>query len=216
MQIAISRHGYPFLSATLVVLLLTTFVTIDWSSWARYPLIVFFVLSFLLFLIFFRDPERNSTADPRSVLAPADGRVIQICETPDGAKPGSNGTLISIFMSLLNVHVNRIPISGKVIEKEYRPGRFIPAFKDEAPHQNEQCSLTIQNNGQSIQLKQVAGILARRIITYPEKGDTVVRGDRLGMILFGSRLDIVLPSGSRVMVSDGQKTVAGETVLGIL
>ncbi len=216
MHIGISRHGFPFISISLALLLVVTFVTIGWASWLRYSVVFFFLSFFLLSLVFFRDPERNSNADARSVLAPADGRVIRISDAQNEPYPDSHGILISIFMSLLNVHVNRVPISGKVIKKEYRHGRFIPAFKEEAPARNEQCSLIIQNNGKSIYVRQVAGILARRIITYPEKGDTLIRGERLGMILFGSRLDLIVPSGTRVTVFTGQKTVAGKTVVGIL
>jgi phosphatidylserine decarboxylase len=215
MHLAVSRHGIPFLFFSLVVILLSIIITMDWTNWARYPVILSGVVLFLLFLQFFRDPERISPSESGLILAPADGRIIKVSEETDDVYPGKHGVLISIFMSLWNVHVNRVPFSGKVTRKNYQPGRFLPAFKNEASQQNEQCSLIIETDGQSVLLRQVSGILARRIITYPKEGDSVKRGERLGMILFGSRLDLIVPSETKVMISHGDKTIAGKTVVGI-
>jgi phosphatidylserine decarboxylase len=210
-----SRHGLPFLAASIVLLFAAVLITRDWAPWARASALLFCVSLLILFLIFFRDPERTPPAEEGSILAPADGRIIRVSEATDEALPGETRILVSIFMSIWNVHVNRAPITGEVIRKWYRPGRFVPAFRDEASSQNEQCSLLIAQGDRSILLRQISGVIARRIITYPEEGDRVVRGERFGMILFGSRLDILLPVDSRIRVSVGEKTVAGQTVLGV-
>jgi len=215
MHIGVSRHGLPFLLFSSTITLLTLVITLDWTSWARYTVILCGLGLVGIFLIFFRDPERVSPDDGDYVLAPADGRIIRIADETDEAFPEKR-ILISIFMSLWNVHVNRFPISGRVTKKDYKKGKFLPAFKDEAPHRNEQCSMIIENNGKSVLLRQISGILARRIITYPEEGDLVTRGERLGMILFGSRLDLLLPPDCEVRVSHGERTIAGQTIMGVL
>jgi len=215
MRIAVSRHGIPFLSVSLIVFVLTFVITLDWTSWARYPVIMCGLAQVVLFLTFFRDPERAPPVGKDCILAPADGKVVRIAEESDEAFPERRGVLISTFMSLWDVHVNRVPISGKVTKKVYRRGKFLPAFRDEASRQNEQCSLIIENEGRAVLLRQISGILARRIITYPEEGDLVMKGERLGMILFGSRLDLLLPPDCEVKVSHGERTIAGKTVMGV-
>ncbi len=192
------------------------FLTRDWAGWARYSSILFSFSFLSLLLIFFRDPGRRSDTTGNQILSPADGKVIKVSEGTSELFPGERGTLVSIFMSVWNVHVNRVPMSGRVIRKIYRSGKYLPAFRDRAPDENEQCTLIIEGESVKILVKQVSGILARRIITYPEEGEIVKKGDRFGMILFGSRLDIFLPRKCNVMVSCGEKTVAGRTVLGVL
>jgi phosphatidylserine decarboxylase len=215
MHIGVSRHGIPFLLTSSIIFLLTLVITLDWTGWARYAVILCGFGLLGLFLVFFRDPERVPPDDGDYILAPADGRIIRIADETDEAFPEKR-ILISIFMSLWNVHVNRFPISGKVMKKDYKKGEFLPAFTNEAPRRNEQCSIIIENNGKSVLLRQISGILARRIITYPEEGDQVTRGERLGMILFGSRLDLLLPPGCEVRVSHGERTIAGQTIMGVL
>jgi len=212
----VSRHGLPFLVVSFLLILSSLLLTEEWAAWVRYPSVLISCSLFLLFLIFFRDPKTNSVTTANQIISPADGVVIKIAEGTSEFFPGERGILISIFMSVWNVHINRVPMSGKVTRKVYRPGRFIPAFKDDAPDENEQCSLVIEGDGGKILVKQISGILARKIITYPEEGQMLEKGDRFGMILFGSRLDLFLPLDCEVQVSCGEKTLAGKTVLGEL
>jgi phosphatidylserine decarboxylase len=196
--------------------MLIFFLSSDWTEWFRYSLLILSSALCVLFLIFFRDPERVPPTEERIILAPADGKIIKVEEETDEQYPGGRGILISIFMSVWNVHVNRAPITGRVTSKAYKKGKFVPAFKDEASRQNEQCGLVIENDGKSILIRQISGILARRIITYPGEGDDVRMGERIGMILFGSRLDIFMPLDCKIRVCCDEKTQAGKTILGVL
>jgi phosphatidylserine decarboxylase len=151
------------------------------------------------------------------VVAPADGKVIFV-ETVDEPRCGpAPVTKISIFMNVFNVHVNRVPVSGTVIDRFYNPGRFLNADLDKASLENEQAGLVVQtDDGAKVLFIQIAGLIARRIVTYPVVGDRLLRGQRFGLIRFGSRVDIYLPAGTTVQVALGEHTVAGETVLGEL
>lgn len=166
----------------------------------------------LFLLQFFRDPERHSDAAPDTLLSPADGTVLSIdaaAEAPAGAS-----RRISIFMSVFNVHVNRGPISGLLSDYLYSPGKKLAAFSEKASLENEQNLITITSKaGVRVAFKQIAGALARRIIFYPRPGDAIERGQRIGIILFGSRVDFFVPDGAEVLVVRGQKTRAGLTPL---
>ena len=171
-------------------------------------------LLFLAFtLYFYRDPERSVPDEPGVIIAPADGKILlnQIVDHPV-AGPGS--TLVSIFMSPFNVHVNRIPIDGRVIDTLYHPGKFLMAFDHRSMSDNERTEIVLDTPAGTIWFCQVSGFLARRIVCKLSKGDKVTAGNRFGMIKFGSRVDIFLPSSVQVIVTVGMKTVAGETVLG--
>ena len=167
---------------------------------------------------FFRDPERNGPSDNGLILAPADGKVVTIKEEP-GSEGGANrGRIrISIFLSLLDVHVNRAPVQGSVGSIRYQPGKFLAAFKEEASQANEQNAVRLSNRtGGEVEVVQIAGLLARRIICYVKEGQELARGQRLGIIMFGSRVDLFLPDGASVAVAVGQKVKGGETVIGKL
>jgi phosphatidylserine decarboxylase len=166
---------------------------------------------------FFRDPDRIIPTTPGAVVSPADGKVIRI-ETVSGSQiyPG-DCTKISIFMSVFNVHVNRIAHEGRVLDVDYRPGSFVAADKDDASSANEQNRLTIETaDGRQIVMVQVAGLIARRIICRVQPGDGVSRGQRFGMICFGSRLDVYLPPDTDTAVSIGDKVTAGTSILATL
>ncbi|HEV8717457.1 MAG TPA: phosphatidylserine decarboxylase family protein [Candidatus Binatia bacterium] len=182
-----------------------------------FPTLGLVLLGLTLFVaFFFRDPERTTLADDRFLLAPADGRVVTVEENmqkePFLTTPA---TRIGIFMSPLDVHVNRVPVTGTVVSVQYQPGKFRPAFAATAAEVNEQNVVTIEDvRGRHLVLVQVAGILARRIVCAVKDGDRVRRGDRYGMIMLGSRVDLYCPAEVKLKVQVGQRVKAGETVIG--
>lgn len=170
-----------------------------------------FLLIALFMAFFFRDPKRVPPSEPDVVVSPADGRVTRI-ESPAGQADGP--TLISIFLSPLDVHINRSPIPGKIVDVVYSPGKFVMATKEEASLVNEQNALTIQGEKITVVCKQIAGILARRVICWKAKGDQLKLGERFGMIKFSSRTDVLLPANVKVTVSEGDRVRGGITVIG--
>jgi len=174
-----------------------------------------FSILFMFLLFFFRDPERRTPEDENLILAPADGKVILIKPFDNLEFMGGGGTLVSVFMSLFDVHVNRVPISGVVKYFRYNPGKFFPAFKDKAALENEQTELGLENEHGKVVLKQIAGIMARRIVCQLKQGDLIKAGERFGMIKFGSRLDLFLPKNVQIKVKLNHKVRAGETLIGI-
>ena len=164
---------------------------------------------------FFRDPSRIPPPDDRLVLSPADGRVISVAEVEETRYLGEPRRRISIFMSLVDVHVNRIPVSGRVREVRYHPGRFLIGFAEKASLDNEQNAVVIEGfRGREVLFVQIAGFVARRIVCYLKGGEEVIRGEKFGLIRFGSRVDLYLPLECEVMVQVGQKVRGGETPLG--
>jgi phosphatidylserine decarboxylase len=211
----IAVEGYPFifgfLAVTIVMALLGQYLHPGFFA----PAILCLLLT-LFTVFFFRNPERSTPTNENTVIAPADGVVIfsgKVVEPHTSVEMEK----ISIFMSVFSVHVNRAPISGKVVDKFYTKGKFFDVRDERATFENEQQGLVIEAMpGLRLVVVQVAGLIARRIICYAKVGDQLVRGRRYGLIRFGSRLDIYFPLGTKIQVAMGQKTVAGETVLGIL
>ena len=163
-----------------------------------------------IFLIqFFRDPERSPEGGPDALVSPADGTVLSITEAPE-APPGARRRL-SIFMSVFNCHVNRAPATGRLQDYAYVPGRKDAAFAEKASTGNEQNRITLATSSGPVTFKQIAGSLARRIVFYPRLGDELQRGQRIGLIRFGSRVDLFLPDGAEVLVKDGDNVKAGRT-----
>jgi len=204
-----AREGYPRIFALGIISLLLNLFGFQIAG-----LVFLFLTLFAAF--FFRDPERTALADDRLILAPADGRVVAVEENlqkePFLTAPA---TRVGIFMSPLDVHVNRVPVTGKVVAVQYQPGKFRPAFATSAAEVNEQNLVTLEDaQGRRLLLVQVAGILARRIVCLVKNGDRVRRGDRYGMIMFGSRVDLYCPAGVKLKVQVGQRVKAGETVIG--
>jgi phosphatidylserine decarboxylase len=171
-----------------------------------YVAVPLFVLA-LFMAFFFRDPKRVPPGDPDVVVSPADGRVTRIGSS--GA-----GTVVSIFLSPLDVHINRSPIPGKIVDVIYSPGKFLMATNEKASLVNEQNALTIQGEKITVVCKQIAGILARRVVCWKGKGDNLRLGERFGMIKFSSRTDVLLPANVTVTVKEGQRVRAGTTVIG--
>jgi phosphatidylserine decarboxylase len=164
-------------------------------------------------LYFYRDPERSLPDEPGIIIAPADGKIL-LNQTVDHPMTGPGSTLVSIFMSPFNVHVNRIPIDGQVLDIRYHPGKFLMAFDHRSMSDNERMEIGLDTPAGTVWFCQVSGFLARRIVCRLGKGEKVKAGNRFGMIKFGSRVDIYLPASVRVIAPVGMKTVAGETVLG--
>jgi len=171
-----------------------------------------FLFVVTLFMVyFFRDPKRVPPADPDVVVAPADGRVTRIGPSRSGSDAPN---VISIFLSPLDVHINRSPIPGKIVDVIYSPGKFLMATNEKASLVNEQNALTIQGEKITVVCKQIAGILARRVVCWKGKGDNLGLGERFGMIKFSSRTDVLLPPNVQITVKEGQRVRGGTTVIG--
>ena len=177
----------------------------------------------LFFAFFFRDPERSVPDAGDEVLAPADGRVLVAGDVQPGAAPAAAATpadsgwqQISIFLSPINVHVNRIPVSGRVTRVDYKPGRFLPAYHNDAAATNERSEIWIDHHGETVVARQIVGILARRVVCRAQPGAEVRAGDRYGIMKFGSRMDIFVPSTARITVKVGDTVRGGETVIAVL
>ena len=204
----IHPEGYPFIGAFALASLILFWI---WSplGWIGTVLTVWCAL-------FFRDPKRVTPQGEGIVVAPADGRVSLIVQAvpPPELGFGDRPLLrVSIFMSVFNCHVNRSPVAGRVERIVYRPGKFINAELDKASDDNERNSLVIATPGGRIGVVQIAGLVARRIVSFVREGQSLAAGERFGLIRFGSRLDVYLPEGAKALVSEGQTAVAGETVV---
>jgi phosphatidylserine decarboxylase len=184
----------------------------------RVPILAGLGTFLTLFVIyFFRDPERGIPPGEKAILSPADGKVIQVQPCVEERFLHGPAIKISVFMSLFNVHVNRNPLSGRIVDSSYSPGKFLRADLDGASAANEQNALLVETaEGARLMVVQIAGLIARRIVCWVKKGDSVVRGQRFGLIRFGSRLDIYLPRDTQLQVRVGQKALAGQTILGHL
>ncbi len=202
----IDPAGWPFIGGALLLA-----IAAEWFIGGG-GAAIFLVLT-CFFLFFFRDPDRAITPDTDAVLSPADGRVM-VAGTPTGeASPAGEWQQISIFLSPMDVHVNRMPIGGRVTKVEYHPGRFLPAYRAQAGDLNEYTEVTVDHHGQPIVVRQIVGVLARRIVCRIKEGDVVKAGDRFGVMKFGSRMDIFIPAGAAVAVKVNDKVVGGVTVI---
>ena len=205
----IDPAGWPFVLGALVITALIWLLT---GPIIGVPLLI--VSGFLLF--FFRDPDRVHNALSSAVISPADGRVM-VAGAPTGeATPAGRWQQISIFLSPMNVHVNRIPVSGRVTRVEYHPGRFLPAYKKESGDLNERSEVTIDHEGQPIVVRQIVGLLARRVVCRTREGAEVKAGERFGVMKFGSRMDVFVPLDATLRVRVGQTVVGGVTVIATL
>ena len=202
----IDRAGLPFILGSLLPA--AALVALRRPSWAL-PLIS---LSGL-FAFFFRDPDRDVPDDPTVVVSPADGRVMHAGPADPEVAPKGDWTQVSIFLSPLDVHVNRTPVSGRVLTVDYRPGRFLPAYRGEAAAENERSEIWIDHAGRTVVCRQVVGVMARRVVCRLVPGLDVRQGQRLGIMKFGSRMDVFLPPDSVLEVEVGDKVRGGETIL---
>jgi phosphatidylserine decarboxylase len=210
-KLPVAREGLPFFFVGAAITILFFYAGL------LFPAILMGIIS-LFTLYFFRDPERGIDADENAVLTPADGTIIDIRHLKDSNNPlGEPAIKLSIFMSVFNVHVNRVPINGRISEIVYNQGKFFSANLDKASEQNESNRITLEtDNGRKIVFVQIAGLIARRIVCWIKEPDYVKQGQRCGLIRFGSRLDVYIPGDSRVIVESREKVKAGETVLGYI
>jgi len=169
---------------------------------------------FLLFCMnFFRDPARNTPTEENLIVSPADGKIVKV-EKVNDPEVGADSTLVSIFLNVFNVHRNRVPFTGKIIERTYRKGKFLAAFDHKASDENEQSIILMDTVAGKMKVKQIAGLIARRILCYATKGSEMAKGDNFGFIMFGSRTDLIIPGNIKVLVKVGQKVTGGETIVG--
>lgn len=210
LRIPVVREGLVFIFPLLSISVFLWILGI--SAWAWFfSLLTVFVISF------FRDPERTIPAGDKAILSPADGKIIRIESCTEERFLKGPALKVSIFMSVFNVHVNRIPLSGRIAEVAYRPGKFVSANLDKASAANEQNALLLEAaGGTKLLFVQIAGLIARRIVCWVRKGDPVERGRRFGMIRFGSRMDVYLPPNIQIQARLGQKAYGGQTILGYL
>jgi phosphatidylserine decarboxylase len=208
-----AREGYLFIGIATLAAVAAFALALARRSWALWLLAVIVTLIALWVAYFFRDPERTGDRGAQLVLAPADGRLIMLTEVDEPAFVKGRAVRMSIFMNVFNVHVNRYPVDGTVSYVHYNKGKFINAAAEKSSLENEQMSVGIESGQHRVLVRQIAGLIARRIVTYSKVGEVVRQGDRMGLIRFGSRVDVFVPAGSRLRAKVGDLTTAGTTVL---
>jgi phosphatidylserine decarboxylase len=211
-----AREGVSFIVASALIAAAAFGMALAKRSWSLWLIAFVLTLIALWVAYFFRDPQRTGQRGDRLVIAPADGKVVMIADVEEPTFMHSRARRVSIFMNVFNVHVNRYPVSGVVQLVEHTPGRFMNAADAESSLANEQTSVGLEAGSQRILVRQIAGLIARRIVTDSRQGEHVNQGDRMGIIRFGSRVDVFVPEGSQLRVKVGDITFAGVTVLGEL
>lgn len=210
----ITKFGYTTLGYVAILSFLLIVIGIFLANpYLKYLLILIGVLIFAFTVNFFRDPERKTPEGKNLIISPADGKVISIIKMFDPEYLQSESYRIAIFMSPLNVHVNRIPITGKVEYLKYYPGKYLVAFEEKSSENNERMSIGIKSEFGKIRFTQIAGFVARRIVNELKEGQEVKAGERFGMIKFGSRVDVYIPLNAKIKITENQKVYAGQTIL---
>ncbi len=197
------KEGY-FFGLPLLALGGAVFLLHGYLAAAVFVLLALFVFSF------FRDPERLIPSEPGAVVSPADGRVVVVTEEENAGRPGQR---VSIFLAIWNVHVNRAPASGTITKMEYRPGKFFSAMRERASLENEQNVFTLSTETGEMVFKQIAGVIARRVVSWKKQGEQVLRGERIGLVRFGSRVDVWLPKGAEILVKVGENVKGGSSAI---
>ena len=211
-----AREGYLFIGIAAVAALAAFGLALGRRSWTLWLLAVVITVLALWVAYFFRDPERVGERGARLVVAPADGRLIMMTEVDEPTFIQGRALRMSIFMNVFNVHVNRYPVDGIVRYVHYNKGKFLNAAAEKSSLENEQMSVGIDTGRYRLLVRQIAGLIARRIVTYSKMDEKVRQGERMGIIRFGSRVDVFLPHGSKVRAKLGDLTTAGVTILGDL
>lgn len=211
-----AREGLSFILVAVLVAAGAFIVALTRRSWPLWLFAVALTVIALWVAYFFRDPSRTGERGEQLVIAPADGKVVMITEVDEPTFIKERAIRVSIFMNVFNVHVNRYPVSGIVRFVERKAGRFMNAAASDASLENEQTSIGIESGSNHVLVRQIAGLIARRIVTDAKEGDHVRQGDRMGLIRFGSRVDVFVPTTAAMRVKVGDVTYAGTTVLGVL
>jgi phosphatidylserine decarboxylase len=212
---SIARDGYTTIFITLIICGLLIWGGYRLNNWATWPLYVFSAVLLGLILNFFRDPERTTPQGEHLMISPADGKVVLIKPVEKATYIDGPATQVSIFLSPLDVHVNRVPVSGKVEYVKYHPGEYLVAWHEKSSELNERSEFgVLHSSGTKIFFKQITGAVARRIVYRLKEGDVVTAGERFGMMKFGSRMDILVPANVKILVKVGDVTVAGESIIG--
>ena len=211
-----AREGLVLIAIAALIAVGTYALALNRRSWPLWLLAFVLTLVAIWVAYFFRDPERQGERGDRLVIAPADGKVVMITEVDEPSFMRERSVRISIFMNVFNVHVNRYPVSGTVRFVERKRGRFLNAATSASSIENEQTSIGLETGSSRILVRQIAGLIARRIVTYATNGQQVRQGDRMGLIRFGSRVDVFMPATATVRVNAGDVTYAGVTVVGDL
>lgn len=211
-----AREGLMYIAIAALIAVATFAVALNRRSWPLWLLAFVLVVLALWVAYFFRDPERTGERGERLVVSPADGKVVLVTEVDEPVFLEGPATRVSIFMNVFNVHVNRYPVSGTVRHVLYAPGKFLNAGVPESSLENEMRSVGIDTGTHRVLVRQIAGLVARRIHTYSKEGERVEQGERMGLIRFGSRVDVFFPAGSTVRAKVGDITVAGVTIIGEL
>ncbi len=208
-----AREGLVFIAIAALIAVGTFVVALNRRSWPIWLLAFFLILVALWVAYFFRDPERSGPRGDQMLIAPADGKVVLIQEVEEPAFMRGRTKRVSIFMNVFNVHVNRYPVSGTVRYVKYNPGKFLNAAAEKSSLENEQMSVGLEARSGKVLVRQIAGLIARRIVTYSKEGETVEQAQRMGLIRFGSRVDVFMPLDAVVRVKIGDMTIAGTTVI---
>ncbi len=210
------KEGYTIIIVSMIILASLIFLTdslLD-IEWLRKLIMVILVLFFVLILQFFRNPKRNTIENIHQIIAPADGKIVVVEEVVEKEFFKDKRRQVSIFMSPLNVHVTRYPISGKVIFSKYHPGKYLVAWHPKSSEENERTTIVVENTSVGkILYRQIAGAVARRIVNYATENTDIIQGTDAGFIKFGSRIDLFLPLDMKVNVSLNDKSIGGETVI---
>ena len=208
-----AREGFPFILGAAALSVVAFAFAVSRRSWPLWLLAFGLVVLTIYVAYFFRDPERTGARGDRLVVSPADGKVVLITEVDEPAFIHGRALRVSVFLNIFNVHVNRYPVGGTVRYVHYNPGRFINAAAEKASLENEQSSVGIDTGERRILVKQIAGLIARRIVNYAQVGGEAEQGARMGIIRFGSRVDVFLPTSAKPVVKVGETTMAGASVI---
>jgi phosphatidylserine decarboxylase len=211
-----AREGLAFIVVAALIAVGAFGLALSRRSWPLWLFAFLLAVVALWVAYFFRDPVREGERGDRLVISPADGKIVMITEVDEPTFLKARAVRVSIFMNVFNVHVNRYPVSGIVRYVERRPGKFLNAAAENASLENEQASIGIETGSNQILVRQIAGLIARRIVTDAKDGDHVEQGDRMGLIRFGSRVDVFVPTTTKLRVKVGDAMFAGVTVLGEL
>ena len=213
-----AKDGYPSMALATVVMAIVFSLTYTFvNHWIAYPIYAVFFVMWAIVIYFFRDPERTPPEGEQLIISPADGKVVLIKKVQEDVYLKTQATQVSIFLSPLDVHVNRNPITGVLEYLKYHPGKYLMAWDENASDLNERADFGVKHpSGTKIFFKQITGFLARRIVYHIKEGDQLKAGERFGMMKFGSRMDIIVPDNVEIKVKEGDRTWAGQSVLAVI